>query len=55
MKPAFKAGFFFSSGQRCKIATNRIYQLENLKETEASYLLVQGIGQCDFNVVRPKE
>lgn len=41
-------------GQRCKIQIARVHQLENLKDTKASYLLVQGIGPYDFNVVNPK-
>jgi quercetin dioxygenase-like cupin family protein len=39
--------------QRCQIKTGRIHQLENLDSTEASYLLVQGIGEYDFNAVSP--
>jgi quercetin dioxygenase-like cupin family protein len=39
-------------GQRCQIKKNRVHQLENLDTSEASYLLVQGIGKYDFNVVK---
>jgi len=39
-------------GGRCQIKTGRKHQLENLTEGEATYLLVQGIGKYDFNVVR---
>ena len=42
-------------GQRCKIETGRVHQLENLEDAESTYLLVQGIGQYDFNVVNPME
>ena len=38
-------------GQRCQIISGRIHQLENLNENEATYLLVQGIGKYDFNLV----
>jgi quercetin dioxygenase-like cupin family protein len=44
-----------SPGQRVRIETGRVHQLENLEETEAAYLLVQGIGLYDFNVINPKE
>jgi mannose-6-phosphate isomerase-like protein (cupin superfamily) len=40
-----------SPGQRCHIEMGRVHQLENLDDAESSYLLVQGIGQYDFNVV----
>ena len=43
-----------SPGQRVRIETNRVHQLENLEETASTYLLVQGIGKYDFNVVNPK-
>ena len=39
-------------GQRCQIRTGRVHQLENLDAAEASYLLVQGIGKYDFNVIK---
>lgn len=39
-------------GQRCRIETGRIHQLENLTGKETKYLLVQGIGKYDFNVVQ---
>lgn len=38
-------------GKRCHIKTGRIHQLENLEDAEANYLLIQGIGKYDFNVV----
>lgn len=38
-------------GQRCQIKTARIHQLENLDGKEATYLLVQGVGRYDFNIV----
>jgi len=38
-------------GQRCQIKTGRAHQLENLEDAESTYLLVQGIGRYDFNVV----
>lgn len=42
-------------GQRCQIRTGRVHQLGNTKNEEASYLLVQGIGKYDFNVVHQDE
>lgn len=42
-------------GQRCQIKANRIHQLENLEDIESSYLLVQGIGKYDFNMVHQVE
>ena len=41
-------------GQRCQIKIGRVHQLENLDDREATYLLVQGIGKYDFNVVDSK-
>jgi len=38
-------------GQRCQIKTGKIHQVNNLGDEEATYLLVQGIGKYDFNVV----
>ena len=39
-------------GERCHVKTGRIHQLENLGDKEAAYLLVQGVGKYDFNVVK---
>ena len=39
-------------GQRCQIKMGRVHQLENLEDREATYLLVQGIGKYDFNIVK---
>ena len=38
-------------GERCQIKTGVTHQLENLGDEEATYLLVQGIGKYDFNIV----
>jgi quercetin dioxygenase-like cupin family protein len=38
-------------GERCMVEIQRIHQLENLEDFEASYLLIQGIGKYDFNIV----
>jgi len=46
-----KEEYRLGPGQRCQIHTGRIHQLENLDDTEANYLLVQGLGRYDFNVV----
>lgn len=37
-------------GGRVLVETGRIHQLENCVDTEASYLLIQGVGKYDFNV-----
>ena len=39
-------------GQRCQIKIGRVHQLENLDSIESFYLLVQGIGKYDFNIVK---
>ena len=44
-----------SPGQRVRIEKGKVHQLENLEGTESTYLLVQGIGKYDFNVVNQKE
>ena len=41
-------------GQRCQIKTGISHQLENLDDKEATYLLVQGLGKYDFNIVEGK-
>jgi quercetin dioxygenase-like cupin family protein len=38
-------------GERCIVEIQRIHQLENLEDFEAPYLLIQGIGKYDFNIV----
>ena len=38
-------------GEKCLVEIQRIHQLENLEDFEASYLLIQGIGKYDFNIV----
>lgn len=38
-------------GQRCQIKTGTFHQLENADNEEATYLLIQGVGKYDFNVV----
>ncbi len=38
-------------GERCQIKLGRTHQLENFGDEEATYLLVQGIGKYDFNIV----
>jgi len=39
-------------GHRCHVTKGRVHQLENLDLTEATYLLVQGTGGYDFNIVK---
>ena len=38
-------------GQRCEVAAGRVHRVINPTEQEARYLLVQGVGAYDFNVV----
>ena len=38
-------------GERCEVAVDRIHRVVNLSSGAAKYLLVQGIGRYDFNVV----
>ena len=38
-------------GERCSIEIRRPHQLENLEDAESNYLLVQGLGKYDFNVM----
>ena len=47
--------FRLSPGQRVRIQPTKAHQLENLDDTKSTYLLVQGIGKYDFNVVESKE
>jgi len=39
-------------GKRCQIKVGRIHQLENLGNEEAAYLLIQGVGRYDFNILK---
>jgi mannose-6-phosphate isomerase-like protein (cupin superfamily) len=43
---------FLLPGQRCKVAQGRTHQVVNAGEISATYLLVQGVGHYDFNVVK---
>ena len=38
-------------GQRSEVHPLRVHQVANMGSKEANYLLVQGVGQYDFNVV----
>ena len=40
-------------GQRCEAHPPRVHKVANMGFEEAAYLLVQGVGQYDFNVVGP--
>ena len=39
------------SGERCEVAVTRVHRVVNLSSAVAKYLLVQGVGRYDFNVV----
>lgn len=38
-------------GQRCEVSPGRVHRVVNSTDQEARYLLVQGVGVYDFNVV----
>ena len=38
-------------GERCEVAVERVHRVVNLTSDPAKYLLVQGVGRYDFNVV----
>lgn len=39
------------SGGRCEVAVERVHRVVNPGSEVAKYLLVQGVGRYDFNVV----
>jgi quercetin dioxygenase-like cupin family protein len=43
--------FRLEPGQRHRIKVGWVHQLENLENTDSTYLLVQGIGKYDFNIL----
>ena len=38
-------------GERCEVAVKRVHRVINVLHETAKYLLVQGVGHYDFNVV----
>jgi len=40
-----------SPGERCEVAAERVHRVVNLTLDVAKYLLVQGVGRYDFNIV----
>ena len=38
-------------GERCEVAVTRVHRVVNVSPETAKYLLVQGVGRYDFNVV----
>ena len=40
-----------ANGQYCDVAAKRVHRVVNPASGEARYLLVQGVGRYDFNVV----
>jgi quercetin dioxygenase-like cupin family protein len=40
-----------SPGERCEVTVERVHRVVNLTAETAKYLLVQGVGRYDFNVV----
>jgi len=42
-----------SPGQRCEVIKGRVHQVANAFANHTQYLLVQGVGTYDFNVVNP--
>ena len=45
--------FSLQPGQRCTIPVGRVHRVVNQTDLPAIYLLVQGVGRYDFNVVAP--
>ncbi len=43
--------FCLEPGQRHRIKVGTVHQLENLENRDSTYLLVQGIGKYDFNLL----
>lgn len=43
------------AGERCDVAVERVHRVVNLAADMAKYLLVQGVGRYDFNVVNDTE
>jgi len=42
-------------GERCEVAVTRPHRVVNLSSGNAKYLLVQGVGRYDFNVIDQKD
>jgi quercetin dioxygenase-like cupin family protein len=38
-------------GERCEVNPGRVHRVENQGQNQVKYLLVQGVGKYDFNVV----
>ena len=38
-------------GERCEVAVTRVHRVVNMTPETAKYLLVQGVGCYDFNIV----
>ena len=38
-------------GERCEVAVTRVHRVVNMSPEAVKYLLVQGVGRYDFNVV----
>ncbi len=44
---------FLHPGERCTVTQGRVHQVVNHLPEITTYLLVQGVGAYDFNVVKP--
>ncbi len=42
--------FPLTPGKRCEVHTGRVHRVINVGQGQATYLLVQGIGEYDFNI-----
>jgi len=42
--------FPLTPGKRCEVLTGRVHRVINVGQGRATYLLVQGIGEYDFNI-----
>lgn len=43
--------FQLKPGERCEVEVGRVHRVVNESHQRATYLLVQGVGNYDFNIV----
>jgi len=42
---------FLRQAQHCEILNGIVHRVENLEDQESRYLIIQGVGEYDFNIV----
>jgi quercetin dioxygenase-like cupin family protein len=42
-------------GERCEVVVEQVHRVVNLTDETAKYLLVQGVGRYDFNIVESRD